>query len=210
MTPTELITFFQERGVVLAVHGEHLRVEAPAGALAAADRELLRARKAELVALLRNQVGPEAHRVGPAGPLPAPPPGLAMPSAHPERAVQPTGVAAGASCAGLPSVAAGPRESQCSDRPDAPPGTEIIPHRVPPWDDATHDLIRWFQAHRDRLPQAPFALHPWVKVDAPATFYGALEQDIAAGPRGARARTGALATDLHRLRELFPDSDQSP
>jgi hypothetical protein len=121
MTPAELITFFQERGVVLAVHGEHLRVDAPAGALDAADRELLRARKSELVSALRNQVGPEALPVEPAGPLPAPPLGLDGPSAHPERAVQPTGVAAGASYAGLPSVAAGPCESECSGRPDATP-----------------------------------------------------------------------------------------
>jgi hypothetical protein len=85
-----------------------------------------------------------------------------------------------------------------------------MPPPVSAWDRELSDLISWFQAHRDRLPQEPFALHPWVKVDGPATFYAALAQDIAAGPRGARARTGALASDLRRLWELYHALDQTP
>jgi hypothetical protein len=72
------------------------------------------------------------------------------------------------------------------------------------------ELITWFQDALDRLPQEPFALFAWVKVEAPVAFYAALARNIAAGPKGARARTGALGTDLRRLWELDHASDQTP
>jgi hypothetical protein len=71
------------------------------------------------------------------------------------------------------------------------------------------ELADWFTANADRLPQAPFGLVPgrrsgWaVWVESPARFYAALRTDLATGPSSARARTGALAADLRRLRALL-------
>jgi hypothetical protein len=63
-------------------------------------------------------------------------------------------------------------------------------------------LVLWFRQMRaaNYLPLAPFILAPWVQVADPARFYAALERDIAAGPRGPRARLGGLADSLRRLR----------
>jgi hypothetical protein len=74
--------------------------------------------------------------------------------------------------------------------------------------DALAELADWFTANTGRLPQEPFGLvrgrhSGWaVWVANPARFYVALRTDLAAGPSAARARTGALAADLRRLRAL--------
>jgi hypothetical protein len=70
---------------------------------------------------------------------------------------------------------------------------------VPSWPPDTADLIAWFQAHRDKLPQKPFRLAAWVAVDKPARLYQSLERDISDGPQGARAR--GLVADLRLLRQ---------
>ncbi|HEY7310752.1 MAG TPA: hypothetical protein VH643_15420 [Gemmataceae bacterium] len=64
------------------------------------------------------------------------------------------------------------------------------------------ELVLWFRYARalGRLPDEPFALAPWQQVVDPATFYAALELDIAIGPEGARARFGGLMGSLRRLR----------
>jgi hypothetical protein len=63
-------------------------------------------------------------------------------------------------------------------------------------------LVLWFQEARvaGRLPAEPFQLAPWNRIVDPAQFYAALEIDVSMGPRGARARSGALAASLRRLR----------
>jgi hypothetical protein len=84
------------------------------------------------------------------------------------------------------------------------------PVPAPQTADATEltELADWFTATADRLPQEPFGLVPWrrsgwaVWVVNPARFYAALRTDLAAGPSSARARTGALAEDMRRLRAL--------
>ena len=63
-------------------------------------------------------------------------------------------------------------------------------------------LVFWFGQLRaaNCLPPDPFLLVPWVQIVDPERFYAALEGDIAAGPRGPRARFGGLADSLRRLR----------
>ena len=53
----------------------------------------------------------------------------------------------------------------------------------------------------DDLP-IPFDLRPGVKVIDAARFLAQLRRDIALGPRGPRARFGALQGDLVRLRDV--------
>jgi hypothetical protein len=62
-------------------------------------------------------------------------------------------------------------------------------------------LIAFFRATREQLPLQPFRLTHWQFISDPARWYAALEADIAAGPRGVRARMGALQEDLRSLRE---------
>jgi hypothetical protein len=63
-------------------------------------------------------------------------------------------------------------------------------------------LVLWFQEARvaGRLPTEPFQLAPWNRIVDPGQFYAALEIDVSMGPGGARARSGALADSLRRLR----------
>jgi hypothetical protein len=89
-----------------------------------------------------------------------------------------------------------PAPSAPTPLPETPAATELV------------ELADWFAANAGRLPQEPFGLVPgrrsgWaVWVQSPARFYAALQTDLAAGPSAARARTGALAADLRRLRAL--------
>ena len=65
------------------------------------------------------------------------------------------------------------------------------------WSAHAADLIQWFQQRRAELPVTSFRLNAWTSVGTPATFYAALDHDIAQGPRSARA--GALVDDLEDL-----------
>jgi hypothetical protein len=225
VTATELLAECRQRGIELTVTGDRLQYKAPLHELSPALKEALHQQKASLIALLRTDgrartahpqtlaegkspSPSEAPAVGQPEPASATPDGLPAVLRAPKPGPGSTGVGRSASCATSPSLTAGPRPSQCSGPTDAQPAAETLPRPVLTWDSATSDLIHWFQTQRDHLPQEPFALHPWVRVDVPATFYAALALDIAAGPRGARARTGALAADLRRLWELYQAVDQ--
>jgi hypothetical protein len=83
---------------------------------------------------------------------------------------------------------------QVSPPPVSPPDR----HR---WDTESAALIAFFWAARERLPVRPFQLTRWQFIRDPAQWYAALEANIAAGPRGVRARMGALQEDLRLLRE---------
>jgi hypothetical protein len=65
-------------------------------------------------------------------------------------------------------------------------------------------LVAWFRQARAacQLPNVPFLLSPGEQVTNPARFYTALEADIAAGPRGVRARLGGLGASLRYLRSV--------
>ena len=75
MTAFEIITRFHARGIILSRRGDRLRVEAPLGVLTEADRALLAARKADLLAALLD-LGAETpppslrHYDGPTPPCP--------------------------------------------------------------------------------------------------------------------------------------------
>lgn len=70
------------------------------------------------------------------------------------------------------------------------------------WDAETVSNIRWFRSAK--LPAEGFALNSGLTVVNPELFRKGLEMDIEQGPRGIRARFGAVQGDLRRLRELFP------
>ena len=69
------------------------------------------------------------------------------------------------------------------------------------WDLETASLIEWFMATEP--PLRPFRLQQGVTVAVPTWFWEYLKGDIAAGPRRARGKTGALRDDLRRLHKLF-------
>ncbi len=77
---------------------------------------------------------------------------------------------------------------------------EVIEALSAEWDTEMLTLIRWFLDTHP--PTEPFELSKGVTVIRPALWWTALRRDIAAGPRGPRARYGALQEDLRRLKGL--------
>ncbi len=75
------------------------------------------------------------------------------------------------------------------------------------WDPEIAALVEWFE--RTPPPAQPFQLSPGVFVARPAHFWEALRRDIAAGPRGARAKYGGLQQDLRRLAALVKSSESA-
>ena len=69
------------------------------------------------------------------------------------------------------------------------------------WDAETARIVEWFLAAPP--PTEPFDLFPYVRIIHPARWWRHLGVDISAGPKGPRARYGALQKDLKRLAELF-------
>ena len=68
------------------------------------------------------------------------------------------------------------------------------------WPAETRTLIERFII--SPIPQAPFQLNPCTRVINAEMFYAVLRREIEAGPRGARARYGALQADLADLAKL--------
>jgi hypothetical protein len=74
----------------------------------------------------------------------------------------------------------------------------LLQNKTAAWPAEVQTLIEWF---RDApTPEAPFHLNEYRRVINTDLFYEALRRDILAGPRGARARTGALQDDLRELK----------
>ena len=78
---------------------------------------------------------------------------------------------------------------------------ENRPQTPPEWDTETAVLVRWFEVAL--LSASPFDLQPYIRIVNPTRFYRSLRIDIAAGPAGPRARTGAMQADLRRLRDVL-------
>jgi hypothetical protein len=68
------------------------------------------------------------------------------------------------------------------------------------WPAEVQTLIEWFRTAPTQ--EAPFHTNGHTKVIDAGLFYKALRRDILAGPRGPRARTGALQDDLRELHRL--------
>lgn len=95
-------------------------------------------------------------------------------------------------------------------------GTVAHPSRRPTGDDGVRtstskrtwtaeeaELINWFLASLDTMPTDTFRLYSGVNVVNPSKFFTVLERDCKVGPNGPRARTGAITSDLKKLRDLF-------
>ena len=67
----------------------------------------------------------------------------------------------------------------------------------------------WHRLEVEDLPTAPFKLQPWAVVTNPARWLEDLRREVARGPSGARARLGALQSDL-RFLALRMRGDPSP
>jgi tubulysin polyketide synthase-like protein len=87
----------------------------------------------------------------------------------------------------------------------SPAGAQPCGAEPAAWDAETDRLIAWFVSHQSELPQAPFHLARGIEVTDRERFCAAIRQDIAAGPRGPRARWGAVQTELRRLAALRAD-----
>ena len=68
------------------------------------------------------------------------------------------------------------------------------------WPAETRILIERFLI--SPIPQAPFHLNGHTRVLNSELFYAALRREIENGPRGARARHGALQADLRDIAKL--------
>ncbi len=79
--------------------------------------------------------------------------------------------------------------------------TEVLKALSAEWDAEMLTLIRWFLGTHP--PTEPFELSKGVTIIRPALWWTAARRDIAAGPRGARAKYGGLQQDLRRLAALM-------
>lgn len=73
----------------------------------------------------------------------------------------------------------------------------LLQGKAEAWPAETRTLIERFLI--SPIPEAPFQLNACARVINAELFYAALRRDIAAGPTGPRARTGALQGDLKEL-----------
>lgn len=69
------------------------------------------------------------------------------------------------------------------------------------WDSEMARLIEWFLTTEP--PGQPFEISRGVTVARPDIWWDSLRQDIAEGPSGPRAYTGALQADLRKLGSYF-------
>jgi hypothetical protein len=93
------------------------------------------------------------------------------------------------------------RLRQCEKPLAAPlPSLPIVP-RITAWPDDVQQHIDWFNSWEGT--SQPFTLYPWIKITDPSVYFASLRADLSAGPRGTRARYGAVQDDLQRLYELF-------
>ena len=68
------------------------------------------------------------------------------------------------------------------------------------WPAESRTLLDWFRTAPTQ--EAPFHLNGHTRVLNSEVFYAALWREIESGPRGARARHGALQADLRDLAKL--------
>lgn len=67
------------------------------------------------------------------------------------------------------------------------------------WHPVVQSLMDWFLTLTP--PTEPFYLEPHLRIDDPVKFFESLRREIETGPRGPRARHGALQWDLLKLKE---------
>jgi len=66
------------------------------------------------------------------------------------------------------------------------------------WTPDVQSLVDWFMIQG--APAEPFLLEPHLRVVDPGKFFESLRREIQTGPRGPRARLGALQWDLRNLK----------
>jgi hypothetical protein len=66
------------------------------------------------------------------------------------------------------------------------------------WPSDVQSLVDWFMIQE--APAEPFLLEPHLRVVGPDKFFESLRREIETGPRGPRARLGALQSDLWKMK----------
>ena len=84
---------------------------------------------------------------------------------------------------------------------------QILNKQETEWKKEDKVLIEWLLAQQE-LPETPFILEQAVTILSPIKFYEYLKGDIAAGANGCRAKTGALQSDLKKLKQLMEKDRQ--
>ena len=75
----------------------------------------------------------------------------------------------------------------------------LLKRRIVEWPADVKNLIDQFLI--SPTPESPFQLNRHTTVIDAGKFYSALRRDIEAGPKGPRARTGAIQCDLRDLQD---------
>lgn len=66
------------------------------------------------------------------------------------------------------------------------------------WPLEIQPLVDWFMMQE--APVEPFFLEPHLRVVGPGKFFESLRREIETGPRGPRAKLGALQSDLQKIK----------
>lgn len=77
------------------------------------------------------------------------------------------------------------------------------------WSQNDAALIEWFLSETD-LPAEQFQLKQAIKIVEPHKFYSWLRTDIEQGPKGSRAKWGALQNDLKHLKQHLESMRYTP
>lgn len=195
----EVLEREHEDGVSLAVLAKNLGLDK-----SAASRRANQARKAGFL------VNKEVHRGKQARYIlgdPLPEDGQLLPTRQALEAAYCAGAGGSAASAPVqPHTAPGDGAERCTVAPNQ---EEIPPEFLTPasaserqaWDDETSALIEWF--NNAQPPVESFRLGNGRTITDTSTYFDSLRRDIAAGPNGVRARTGALQADLEALRAFL-------
>jgi hypothetical protein len=93
-----------------------------------------------------------------------------------------------------------PKKTSCTSKVDLTPAVIVdLVAPVSSWSLEMQSLVDWF-VKLELEGIMPFYLEPHIHVADPVKFFASLRREIETGPRGPRARLGALQADLLKLK----------
>lgn len=86
--------------------------------------------------------------------------------------------------------------------------TEVESHKIKlDWDEEMSSLVDWFLT--SKLPKKPFTLQSGHNIINPEKWYKVISTDIESGPKGPRAQSGTLKSDILAFKQVLETFNRS-